>query len=578
MDMTHEPSKSFAIAAPTKRWRHQHRGLAGFVVCLIFIGLFYAEENWRGKRAWENCGRALMAQGIELNWAKYIPSPVPDDENFFSVPEMRSWFARGVGAGWNGLARNLSSPTYAGINLDSNTPRMLVAEVSIGLPGMAVSDGSVPLPWVDPSSRTEAARMLTNALGPTAAAPQSLIGLGLMLRAPEEVQPARIFLQCQTAPTEKDLQEFLPDAILRANAGLPDRVLKFEPNGNGSYRVTMFVLAKAADFLAWSEQLEPQLALIRQALQRPTSRLPSYYGNPKTLPIPNFSSVRTLMQTLAARAECRFLLGQPEEALRDLTLMHDFCRRLLEESKPMTLTAAIIDVAVKELYATTIAEGLRLQAWREPQLAALEEQLKTINLLQPIRQAFELETEATFHTLENAPSAGLVKRWALSGLFPRGWGYQHMVTRVHLDLDWMASLDSVSRRIFSDKVEAVSKKGHALDDGSPYTFVDYLGPPNLAKASQNTAHNQTEINHALIACALERYHLERGEYPASLRALIPRFLDEIPGDVIGGQPPHYRRGADGTFVLYSIGWNGLDNGGARGKSLQIGEGDWVWPD
>jgi hypothetical protein len=578
MDVTHEPSKSFAIAPPTKHWRKQRRRLGGFVVCLILLGLFYAEENWRGKRAWENCKRALVAQGIELNWAKYIPAPVPDDENVFAVPEMHSWFARGVGAGWKGLAKNLSSPTYPGVNIDSNTPRMLVAEVTIGLPGVSASEGSVPLRWDDAASRAEAARLLTNVLGPTAAAPQSLIGLGFMLRAPEGVQPARIFLQCQAAPTEKDLQEFLPDALLRANSGLPDRVLNFEPNGNGSYRVTMPVLAKAADFLAWSEQLEPQLALIRQALQRPSARLPSYYGNPKTLPIANFSSVRTLMQTLAARAECRFLLGQPEEALRDLTLMHDFCRRILEESKPMTLIAAMMDVAIKGLYATTMAEGLRLQAWREPQLAALEEQLKTINLLQPMRQALELEAEATFHTLENAPSAGLVRRWALSGLFPRGWGYQHMVTRVHLDLDWLASLDSASRNIFPDKVEAASEKAHALDDWSPYTFVAYLAPPNLAKASQTTAHSQTEINQALIACALEHYHLARGAYPENLRALIPQFLDEIPHDVIGGQPPHYRRAVDGMYVLYSIGWNGLDKGGARGQSLQSAEGDWVWPD
>jgi hypothetical protein len=130
-----------------------------------------------------------------------------------------------------------------------------------------------------------------------ARAPQSRIGVGLMLRRPEEVQVAQIFLQCQTAPTLKTLQAFLPDTILHADAGLPERVLKFEPDGSDAYRVTMPVLARVADYLAWSDGLEPQFALIRQALRRPHSRMQGFYGNPNTVPGPNFRSVRNLVQT-----------------------------------------------------------------------------------------------------------------------------------------------------------------------------------------------------------------------------------------------------------------------------------------
>ena len=44
---------------------------------MTLIGLFYTEENWRGKRAWENCKRALEAKGIKMEWAEDIPAPVP---------------------------------------------------------------------------------------------------------------------------------------------------------------------------------------------------------------------------------------------------------------------------------------------------------------------------------------------------------------------------------------------------------------------------------------------------------------------------------------------------------------------
>jgi hypothetical protein len=260
-----------------------------------------------------------------------------------------------------------------------------------------------------------------------------------------------------------------------------------------------------------------------------------------------------------------------------LTLIHDFCR-IFEKNQPATLLVAMVNVAVRGLYAAQIAEGLRLQAWREPQLAVLEEQLNHINLVLPVRQAFELEAVATFHTLESVPSAGFVKRSVWGGLCPRGWGYQRIVKRANLDFGRIASLDAANEVIFPGQVEAADHKSHALDNWSPYAFAAHLTPVEFTRACQNTAHAQTEVNQALIACALERYHLAHREYPVNLDALMPQYLDRIPRDVIGGRPPKYRRAADGTYMLYSIGWRGLDNGGVRGKSSPNLDGDWVWPD
>ncbi len=105
--------------------------------------------------------------------------------------------------------------------------------------------------------------------------------------------------------------------------------------------------------------------------------------------------------------------------------------------------------------------------------------------------------------------------------------------------------------------------------------------PNTAKASQTTAHNQTMVNEAQIACALERYHLAHNEYPETLHALVPQFIEKLPHDIIGGQPLHYHRTGDGKFLLYSIGWNETDDGGKDSPKNQIGvidytTGDWVW--
>jgi hypothetical protein len=396
-------------------------------------------------------------------------------------------------------------------------------------------------------------------------------------------------LQCQTVPTEQDLQEFLPDTVLLAHTDHTNTLLKFEPAGDGSYRVTTPMLVVAADYLSWSEQAEPQFALIRQALQRPYARMHGNYDEPVYLPIPNFQSERALGQTLGARAECHFLLGQPEEALRDLTLLHDTCGPILESNKPMTLVSAMINVALRGLYAATIADGLRLQAWQEPQLTALEEQLKTIDVLPPVSQAFEKETAAVCQTLGTTPWPRLLelfmvsqpetktnswtklKRSLLGGLLPRGWLYQNMAARGN----FFGADDYAGQIIFPDIIEARDKRVLALSHRSPYTFMAALTTPNFARAYQTTAYNQSVVHQALTACALERYHLAHGAYPEQLEALIPQYIADIPRDIIGGQPLHYRRAADGTFILYSIGWSGRDDGGVRGSS--IAKGDWVWP-
>jgi len=563
-------------ALTTRRHKLRRRFIVP-AICLVLIGLFYAEENWRGKRTWEICKSALKTQGIALNWTNYIPAAVPEDQNIFGVPEMVRWFSYEHGAGWVDFVRALPSATCPGFDITSNTAAMTVAEIMTGLPDTSRADNSTELRWDDPASRTEAANMINRALGPIAKTPQSPTGIGLMLREPYEVQPARIFLRCQTAPSPKELQGFLPDSVIQANAGLPERVLKFESDGDGSYRVTMPRLARAADYLAWSAGLEPQFALICRALQRPYSQLPGLYTNPNTVPGVNFLSVRNLAQMLGARAQCHLLQGQLEEALGDLTLMHDFCRRVLAGQRPPTVFSAMVNQAVRGLYAGQIGEGLRLQAWREPQLIALQEQLKTIDVIGPVKEAFTLEAVITHRALVSVPSAGMVKRTAFARLYPSGWGYQHLAARLNLDFGRLSCFDTANQVIFADRVAAASKHAHAFDQGA-YGVVGSLAQLNFERACQNTAHSQTEIVEALTACALERFRLAHGEYPENLDALVPQFLDTVPNDVIGGRPLHYRRATGGMFVLYSVGWNGRDDGGVRGQPLPSTDGDWVWPD
>jgi len=466
-------------------WRIVRRVVLTAAILATLIAVFYAEEDWRGKRAWENCKRELEAKGAVLDWEKFIPPPVPDDQNIFKAPKMQEWFVKGV-VKLNGIISfNNSTNELSGLSTNELTTAVITNETV------------------------------------------------------------------------------------------------------------------AANYLKWSGQFQPQFDQLREALKRPYARMDGDYSEPYEIPIANFGNERAVAQVLAQRAKCGLLLGQPDQALNELTLLNN-SRRLMERApagKPITLVDAMIDVAVTGLYADTIAKGLQLHVWKEPQLAALQKQLGQINLLPIFAQSFGSEPAATTCTLETVSTAKLREwfspigemKWALipqikAAVIPRGWIYQNMATSARLVCQQTVGCDPLNDLIQPRKFGDLTREFNAI--AWPYKFIVAKTIPNFTRAWQTTAHNQTMVSEAQIACALERYRLAHGDYPETLNVLVPQFIERLPHDIIGGQPSqgsgsasqplHYRRTNNGKFLLYSVGWNETDDGGEPGTLADPTQGDWVW--
>jgi hypothetical protein len=77
------------------RWLFSWRGIRRVLIVLAWsatiIGLLYGEENWRGRRAWNQYREATEARGVSLDYRTYIPKPVPDDQNFAATPFLKSF-------------------------------------------------------------------------------------------------------------------------------------------------------------------------------------------------------------------------------------------------------------------------------------------------------------------------------------------------------------------------------------------------------------------------------------------------------------------------------------------------------
>jgi len=335
----------------------------------------------------------------------------------------------------------------------------------------------------------------------------------------------------------------------------------------------------------WFQQHEILLQQLESAARRPQAQLEppdAPFGGPMI----NFVNLRKVTQWLASKAEVDLLAGHPEEAVRALALV----ARLVEitrDNQPPFLVQSMIGVAVAGMHAQIVQEGLADHLWPEPQLAACEAQLQRMELLASLPDTFRAERAGSGYLFEHRPKARLAEafkegKWSPLSLLirfsPRGWLLQNRALGSRVIQDFVEAFDATGQAVTPHRVRQELRR--EFDARSPYNYLAAMAVPNLGKATQRAAWTQAFIRQAAIACALERYRLAQGEYPDSLAALVPRFMDRVPADVISGEGLRFRRLADGSYLLYSVGWNGTDDGGVAAEKaegqLELEAGDWVW--
>jgi len=79
----------------------------------------------------------------------------------------------------------------------------------------------------------------------------------------------------------------------------------------------------------------------------------------------------------------------------------------------------------------------------------------------------------------------------------------------------------------------------------------------MMDASDRQAQHSANVQ---VAFAIKAFHLDRGQYPATLADLAPKYLKAIPRDVFSDGALLYKPDANGIRV-YSVGANGKDDAG-----------------
>ncbi|MEO8427574.1 MAG: hypothetical protein ABI651_10735 [Verrucomicrobiota bacterium] len=95
-----------------------------------------------------------------------------------------------------------------------------------------------------------------------------------------------------------------------------------------------------------------------------------------------------------------------------------------------------------------------------------------------------------------------------------------------------------------------------------YSWFTITGKKEEMRQDLEQAFTQSAAYLRLFLCgmAVRAFYLEQGTYPTNLADLVPIYLDAVPLDQFSGKPLHYRKTSQ-DFLLYSVGPDGIDDGG-----------------
>jgi hypothetical protein len=512
-------------------------GLAGVVL------VFYAEENWRGHRAWESYKRRMMAQGEDFSPSAFIPPPVPDDENFAMTPTLAPLFDFVPGTQqW----RNTSAPRL----FDDQMARYNAA-ASLVKPSRSTRLNS----WVhDRTDLNLWAAAFSDPIHTKGRKHELLLATNFSSRdAAAKVLEGLADL--------KPVLDELRDASSRPHSRFN---LRYDQDNPAAILLPHLAKIKGLCQVLQLRALA-DLALSRTDDALQDLRLMFYLtdtSREEPILISQLVRMAELQIALQPLAEGIGLWSEPQlREIQDRLQRFDFCfdfKRALQAERVL-FGGGMIE------YVRRSKNNLRL-------LGELERVGPSDN------------------------SDGFFPAALLFAFGPSGWLYlEQRNNSRNFDQYLLPLIDLKERQIRPEAVAEAETALGRVTAGTPvsrvfqHEFFSALLLPATSKLCQKAAFAQTAVDTAAVACALERYRLKHGQLPDSLNSLAPDFVTNLPHDIINSQPLRYHTAADGHYALYSVGWNQKDDGGVvqsskgvepdqmRGDPNQK-EGDWVWTD
>ena len=509
-------------------WRVIRKMLIGLAWLVTIVALFYAEEDWRGWHEWNLYRQQLEASGAQLDYAAFIPKPVPDDQNFAAIPVIESWFTQRTNFAKKWADNYSLASSMLGSETSPNPPapegnsyqgseRHFLDLVAWKMAFDAIQSGQTNSNEKFSSGKLDLASR-------AAAAPAVLADLASseteldQLRAASDRPYARY-------PVVYDLDN--PWGILLPHLGNIKRTHQ---------RLQLRVCAELAAGRSDDALADVKLMLYLADSVKDEPFLISYLVRLACVQL----AIQPVWEGLAEHAWSDAQLQELQALFQQCDFFPQMERSLASERAAAILTAELLE-----------------------------------------RGKYHLNdlTDDPSHT--GSSLANLFGR-----IVPRGWYDLEQLHYCQLFQSQLNGAFDVERKqVFPRQIGSnTNALEQAFAGRNPFTTIcirhqllAVIMLPALHKIPMRAAAAQTAVDEAAIACALERYRLANGQFLENLDMLVPKYISQLPNDAISGEPYKYHRTSDGQFVLYSVGWNEKDDGGVPGQTLFDDKaGDWVW--
>ncbi len=338
------------------------------------------------------------------------------------------------------------------------------------------------------------------------------------------------------------------------------------------------------DVLAGLSVANEPLAELCTISGRPRAQFPIHYDEGFEAQLRHYATLKSVSLALEVRCAARLSAGETQGAFEDAQCALRVSGLLREEP---FLISQLVRLAQGNLAVATVWQGLAEHRWSDAQLAALQDQLAHTDYLPGLVLAFEGERAGGIQNMDQWATRGVkpgsFARRMLS-ILPRGMLRQNEITLVRYHTRMISNLRTAVSNASQSGLAAAAKATSAAADlehlqgnHSPYNRLAAMLAPATGKAIDKTVRTQTIAQMAVVAFALERYHIKHGAFPEKLDNLVPAFLPAAPLDPMNNRIFHYRRTDDGWFQLYSVGLDGQDDGGVFKTTKGGPEKDWPWP-
>lgn len=580
------------------------------LLCLVTLAaLIWQVEYFRGSRAWSKHVDQLDARGEPWRPEELIPPQVPEDENFAMIPLLKGFYESEVNhetgeVQWIGSEQVILSiysnekntvfrpklPRSGSWRSGERTDLVGFQDYYRALAGRESIDGESGR---EPFQGMDRRMMERYGLAPEAIeSKMQEVDFGPQptpeaRREPMDGESGRE----SSAGMDKKMMErygLAPEAIeskMQEVDPVPQPAPEWVPVKDPEFPVPEIKGSAGEDVLLALTGYEANYQAINQGLQRPHSRFPIRYQDGfDALFVPHLAMIKGCSQYYRLKATAELSEGNVDQALVDVVNGLRLAQTIATE--PL-LISHLVRIAVIQIMLQPIWEGWVDERWEPEHIQVLSDKLRAINL--PAEAAMSLRGERALAWVSidrrvlshefsevNRPFLTHLKGWVNFNRVGYSEAIQIMIDGLQEDEAGWLDVESL-------KVRVDSMTNRLEEEGlTPYNWLVKTTLPGFSKIAIKPIYTQTYVDLAQVALGCLGYRKAHGKWPENLEVLVPEYVDEVPMDLVTGQPLHYRLTDEGQqFLLYSVGWDLSDDGGQEvfNKSNHpiFEEGDWVWP-